>query len=250
LLRVLQERAFERVGSSLTIGVDVRVVATSNRDLPNSVSRSEFRQDLFFRLNVLPIHVPPLRDRIEDLPALAEHFMTYFCRREGRPSIRFDASAMALMQTYHWPGNVRELMNICERAVVLNTMRPPSNGKAQPSPKPIPRDVIEPWLMAPHAPTHGSNGVHNGHHHPETRPLGMVEPKPMGNMMNGAAQDSQAPVITVRPLEDLERDAIVFALRRFNGHRQKTATALGIGVRTLGLKLKKWKQEKLVSESL
>jgi DNA-binding NtrC family response regulator len=243
LLRVLQERAFERVGSSTTIGVDVRVVATSNRDLPGSVSRSEFRQDLFFRLNVLPIHVPPLRDRLEDIPALVEHFLTYYCRREGRPPIRFDGAAMALMQTYHWPGNVRELMNICERAVVLNTIRPPSNGKAQPSPKPIARDIIEPWLIPAHSQAPGTNGAHNGNH-PEARPLGMVEPKPMG------AQDLQVPVITVRPLEDLERDAIVYALRRFNGHRQKTATALGIGVRTLGLKLKKWKQEKLVSESL
>src|SRR6202008_778571 len=91
LLRVLQERAFERVGSSLTIGIDVRVVATSNRDLPQSVARGDFRQDLFFRLNVLPIHLPPLRDRPEDVPALAEYFIAQFCRREGRAAIRFEA---------------------------------------------------------------------------------------------------------------------------------------------------------------
>ncbi len=251
LLRVLQERSFERVGSSTTIGIDVRVVATSNRDLPSSVARNEFRQDLFFRLNVLPIHVPPLRDRIEDVPCLVEHFMTHFCRREGRPPIRFDAAAMSLMQTYHWPGNVRELMNICERAVVLNTVKPSTNGKAMPSPKPIARDIIEPWLMPAHQ--NGSNGFHNGAQNGhDSRPIGMMEAKPLGNGMTGSigAQESQVPVISVRPLEDLERDAIVFALRRFNGHRQKTATALGIGVRTLGLKLKKWKQEKLVSESL
>ncbi len=241
LLRVLQERSFERVGSSTTIGVDVRVVATSNRDLPNSVARSEFRQDLFFRLNVLPIHVPPLRDRLEDVPSLVEHFVTHYCRREGRPPLRFDAAALSMLQAYHWPGNVRELQNICERAVVLNTIRPSTNGKALAAPKPIARDVIEPWLL----PAHVSPGAHqNGNS--ETRHIGLVEPKPLppGGM------ESQPPVISVRPLEDLERDAIVFALRRFNGHRQKTATALGIGVRTLGLKLKKWKQEKLVSESL
>jgi two-component system, NtrC family, response regulator HydG len=235
LLRVLQERSFERVGSSASIGVDVRVIATSNRDLPSAVSRSEFRQDLFFRLNVLPIHVPPLRDRLEDVPALVEHFVGHFCRREGRPPIRFDTSAMTLMQTYHWPGNVRELMNICERAVVLNTVRPTQPGKAAASPKPIARDSIEPWLM-PAGTGHASEPRH------------IIEPKPLGAPTGSSSE--QAPVITVRPLEDLERDAIVFALRRFNGHRQKTATALGIGVRTLGLKLKKWKQEKLVSESL
>jgi DNA-binding NtrC family response regulator len=233
LLRVLQERSFERVGSSTSIGVDVRVVATSNRDLPSSVARSEFRQDLFFRLNVLPIHVPPLRDRAEDVPLLVEHFIGHFCRREGRPPLRFDPAAISLLQSYHWPGNVRELQNICERAVVLNTLRPSSNGKALAAPKPISREVIEPWLMPAqtgHAPAAS-----------ESRPIGMMEAKPLV---------SEAPVIAVRPLEDLERDAIVFALRRFNGHRQKTATALGIGVRTLGLKLKKWKQEKLVSETL
>jgi len=234
LLRVLQERSFERVGSSTSIGVDVRVIATSNRDLPSAVARSEFRQDLFFRLNVLPIHVPPLRDRLEDVPVLVEYFVGHFCRREGRPPIRFDASAMTLMQTYHWPGNVRELMNICERAVVLNTLRPSAPGKALAAPRPIARDTIEPWLMP------AGTG-----HAAETRQI--IETKPMGAV---SPSSEQAPVITVRPLEDLERDAIVFALRRFNGHRQKTATALGIGVRTLGLKLKKWKQEKLVSESL
>lgn len=236
LLRVLQERSFERVGSSTSIGVDVRVIATSNRDLPSSVARGEFRQDLFFRLNVLPIHVPPLRDRAEDVPHLVEHFVGHFCRREGRPPLRFDPAAMSLLQSYHWPGNVRELQNICERAVVLNTLRPSVNGKALAAPKPIARDTIEPWLLPAHTSAPQMPQV-------DSRPLGLMETKPI-------ATESQAPVISVRPLEDLERDAIVFALRRFNGHRQKTATALGIGVRTLGLKLKKWKQEKLVSETL
>src|SRR5690606_35007078 len=112
-----------------------------------SVARGDFRQDLFFRLNVLPIHLPPLRDRAEDVPALAEHFIRQFCGREGRPPIRFDAAALQLMQEYHWPGNVRELQNICERAVVLSTVRQPQvAGRAMPAPKPIGREVIEPWL--------------------------------------------------------------------------------------------------------
>ena len=247
LLRVLQERSFERVGSSLSIGVDVRVVATSNRDLPQSVGRGEFRQDLFFRLNVLPIHLPPLRDRAEDVPLLADHFVRLFCRREGRPTIRFDPAAMALMQAYHWPGNVRELQNICERAVVLSTIRQPAAaaGKATPAPKPLGRETIEPWLASsapipavrPLTPAPLANGVHTHANN------GFVEAKP------DAALVAPSPAL-VRPLEELERDAIVFALKRFNGHRQKTASALGIGVRTLGLKLKKWKQEKLVAETL
>jgi DNA-binding NtrC family response regulator len=231
LLRVLQERAFERVGSSLSIGIDVRVIATSNRDLPQSVSRGEFRQDLFFRLNVLPIHLPPLRDRLEDVPALAGAFISEFCQREGRVPIRFDADAMAFLQSYHWPGNVRELQNICERTVVLTTARQRSNGKAL-AVKPVGKDVIEPWLSAAPRPTPLAPM-------PTPHTNGLVEPKP--DVMMGQS---------VRPLEDLERDAIIQALRRFNGHRQKTAVALGIGVRTLGLKLKKWKEMKLVAESL
>jgi two-component system, NtrC family, response regulator HydG len=230
LLRVLQERAFERVGSSLTIGIDVRIVATSNRDLPQSVSRGEFRQDLFFRLNVLPIHLPPLRDRLEDVPALAEHFIAHFCRREGRPDTTLTPAAIDLLRGYSWPGNVRELQNICERAVVLATAR---QGRGS-LPTAIGRETIEPWLGV---------GIPAGPQ-PSFTPhaASMIEPKPEAypTAVNGA----------VKPLEDMEREAIVSALRRFNGHRQKTALALGIGVRTLGLKLKKWKEEKLVAESL
>src|SRR5262249_36645173 len=111
LLRVLQERAFERVGSSLTIGIDVRVIATSNRDLPRAAAKGEFRQDLFFRINVLPIHLPPLRHRVEDVPALAAHFLEETMRREGRESMRFSGEALGLLSEYSWPGNVRELQN-------------------------------------------------------------------------------------------------------------------------------------------
>ncbi len=224
LLRVLQERSFERVGSSFAIGVDVRVIATSNRDLPQAVARETFRQDLFFRLNVLPVHLPPLRDRLDDVPALADHFITQTCRREGRPPARLDESTVALLQTYHWPGNVRELQNICERALVLASTH---DGGAE---RLIHADLIEPWLRS---------GV------PAPAPTtdAAIEHKP--------ANGSPAPVAaTVRRLEDIERDAIVHTLHGFNGHRQKTARALGIGVRTLGLKLKKWKEQQLVAESL
>src|SRR5690606_21879636 len=138
LLRVLQERAFERVGSSTTIGSDVRVVATSNRDLPQAVGRGQFRNDLFFRLNVLPIHLPPLRDRAEDVPALARSFIAGICAREGREPMPIADDALELLQCYDWPGNVRELQNICERAVVLFG----ASGEA------MTRARIEPWLGA------------------------------------------------------------------------------------------------------
>lgn len=226
LLRVLQERTFERVGSSTTIGVDVRVIATSNRDLPQSVQKGDFRQDLFFRLNVLPIHLPPLRDRLEDVPDLASNFVSQVCRREGREAIEIEGSAMALLSAYHWPGNVRELQNICERAVVLSGAKRNERGV-------IRRSLVEPWLVAPKATTlGGASGV-----------VGMVEVKPPPA---GLAMDANS----IRPLEDIERDTIVHTLHLFGGHRQKTAHALGIGVRTLGLKLKKWKQERLVAESI
>lgn len=231
LLRVLQERAFERVGSSITMGVDVRVVATSNRDLPASVERDEFRQDLYYRLNVLPVLVPPLRERLEDVPTLAEHFVRETCAREGRPEMKFDAGAMDLLRTYRWPGNVRELQNICERAVVL--------GAATRSDGVISRTLMEPWLTL--APTRATS-------------VQIFEPKNVLDHPGALArQNGESLASTIagdRKLEEIERDAIVTTLGRFNGHRQKTAQALGIGVRTLGLKLKKWKDQNLVGQDV
>lgn len=243
LLRVLQERAFERVGSSLTIGVDVRVVATSNRDLPQSVAKGDFRQDLFFRLNVLPIHLPPLRDRLEDVPALAEHFVRYFCEREGRGEVHFEDEAMSLMQSYSWPGNVRELQNICERAVVLTSRR--GERAQQPGAAVlIGRELVEPWLTTASASSTMPVVQVTGHVN------GFLESKANGEPPMNGLNGSATYINGIRPLEDMERDAILLALRKFNGHRQKTASALGIGVRTLGLKLRKWKDEKLIAESL
>ena len=239
LLRVLQERAFERVGSSQTIGVDVRVIATSNRDLPRAAAMGEFRQDLFFRLNVLPIQLPSLRERLDDVAVLAEHFMERYSTREGRKRPVIEPDALALLASYQWPGNVRELQNICERAVVLAGAK---DGA-------ITRELVEPWLLSQRAPVKavplraaplGSNGhapaSANGHA-VAVHAVGFAEPKPIE--LPGD-----------RTLEEIERDTIVATLERFNGHRQRTAKALGIGVRTLGLKLKKWKDESLVSASL
>jgi DNA-binding NtrC family response regulator len=119
LLRVLQERELERVGGNRTIKVDVRVLATTNRHLEESVQRKEFRQDLFFRLNVVPIQVPPLREHKEDVPFLARQFMPRFARKHGVRVRGFSDDCLAALQAHRWPGNVRELQNVIERAVIL-----------------------------------------------------------------------------------------------------------------------------------
>jgi len=232
LLRVLQERAFERVGSSLTIGIDVRVIATSNRDLPAEVAAGRFRQDLFYRLNVLPVAVPALRERPGDVVELAQHFAAQIARREGRKSASFSPAAVTVLTAYPWPGNVRELQNICERAVVLSCA-----GRRE-DPGAIGPDLIEPWLRT------ASVSAAMSLAHPPV-PMGypgapLIEAKPNG----GPALSDQ------RTLEEIEREAILQTLARFNGHRQRTAQSLGIGVRTLGLKLKKWKQDRLIAETV
>jgi transcriptional regulator with GAF, ATPase, and Fis domain len=224
LLRVLQESSFERVGSSVTQSVDVRVIATTNRDLVQSVQAREFRQDLYFRLNVLPIAIPPLRERLDDVPLLARHFLARVSTRDGAATRSFSPAAIDVMKRYHWPGNVRELQNICERAHVLSP-----GGEIEPA-------LIEPWLLSDAA----VNGTLNGSSGMDAFPpptISVVETK-------RAVTDSP------RRLEDVERETIVATLHCFNGHRQKTAEALGIGVRTLGLKLRKWKEMDLVAQDL
>jgi two-component system response regulator HydG len=201
LLRVLQENSFERVGSSLTQVVDVRVVATTNRNLEAAVDEGSFRQDLFYRLNVVPIDLPPLRQRAEDIPELARHFLSQTSRREKTPFRHIEPEALRLLQRYHWPGNVRELQNIIERASVLESE--PGLIRAQ---------TIEPWLRP------RSNAVATG-------------------------------TLVGIPLAEIEKQVILSTLEQFKGHRLRTAAALGIGVRTLGMKLKRWREEGQVAEA-
>jgi formate hydrogenlyase transcriptional activator len=130
LLRVLQEHEFERLGSTRTHHVDVRLVAATNRDLTDMVNRGEFRSDLYYRLNVFPILLPPLRERREDIPALVQHFVEIFGRRMGRPIEAIPRETMSALSLYQWPGNIRELQNLIERAVIL------SNDGVLPNPLP------------------------------------------------------------------------------------------------------------------
>jgi len=121
LLRVIQEREFMRLGGTETIKVDVRIMAATNADLKKSVLEGKFREDLFYRLNVINIVLPPLRDRKEDIPRLLEHFLEKFCAENGRQGLHFTPAALKAMVNYDWPGNVRELENAVERAVVLSS---------------------------------------------------------------------------------------------------------------------------------
>ena len=213
LLRVLQEQSFERVGGATTQRVDVRVIATSNRNLEEAVKNGTFREDLFYRLNVVPIELPALRERIEDIPELVRHFLRQISTREGQMLREMEPAAMTMLQRYPWPGNVRELQNIIERAAVLES-----------EPDVIRIETVSPWLADV----------------PQ-----MEQPAGAAPMMRIAASD---PLETV-PLAEVEKRVILETLSRFEGHRAKTATALGIGLRTLGIKLKKWKEEGVISQA-
>ena len=119
LLRVLQQKQFERVGDTETVSVDTRVIAASNRDLAEEIKHERFREDLYWRLNVVPIEIPPLRKRREDIPALVGHFLQVYSALNDRYVVHIDRKAMQCLQDYHWPGNVRELQNYIERSVVM-----------------------------------------------------------------------------------------------------------------------------------
>lgn len=119
LLRVLQDFEFEQVGGTKTLGIDTRVILATNENLAAAVADGRFRQDLFYRINVINIELPPLRERISDIPLLAKHFLTGICRENERPSREFSDEALLTLQRYSWPGNVRELQNVVERAVLL-----------------------------------------------------------------------------------------------------------------------------------
>ncbi len=241
LLRVLQERTFERVGSSQTLTVDVRVIATTNRNLATEVDAGRFRGDLYFRLNVLPVEMPALRERPEDLPALADHFLAAVGVREGRPAKRFSEAALGVLRSYVWPGNVRELQNICERAAVLAADTE------------ISAELVAPWL-----PTTATRIASDGETVARTAGVGVglggtsVESKPDGGSAGDVAATVQHWLACdgALTLADIERETIVATLKRNRGHRQRSAKALGIGVRTLGLKLKKWKEEQVVEQDL
>jgi DNA-binding NtrC family response regulator len=207
LLRVLQERSFERVGSSTTRDVDVRVLATTNRHLREEVTAGRFREDLYYRLAVLPITIPPLRERREDVQQLVEYFLCRAAERLHRPVCEMEPDAMQLLVEYHWPGNVRELENIVTRASVLNLGLP------------IAADQLRDWLIDAPRPAATSGATTSG-------------------LATAAIGSMPAAIEPSLNLEEMERKLIEATLERFDGHRAKSAQALGIGIRTLSGKLK------------
>lgn len=204
LLRVLQEQEFERVGGTSVIKVDVRIVATTNRDLADYAQAGKFREDLYYRLTVVPILVPPLRERLEDIPLLVQHFASRSAAELGKPVKAIQAEAIDLLQDYEWPGNIRELAHAVERAVILS-----------------PADVLGPeaFDMSRFGLAPGVNpGPRAG-----TRPSG-------GKGSNGIAVESLK-------LSDMEKVLIEEALEATGNNRTKAAGLLGISVRTLRNKL-------------
>ncbi len=152
LLRVLQEREFERVGGNQTIKTDVRLIAATNRDLKEMVDKGTFREDLFYRLNVVNLHMPPLRERASDIAALADHFVKRYAREDAKDVSKLSDGALAQLIGYNWPGNVRELENVIERAVVLATSDTIEQEHLPPELTPMPREPSGPqipgWSLA------------------------------------------------------------------------------------------------------
>ena len=209
LLRVLQERELERVGGNRTIKVDVRVIATTNRNLEQSVEKKEFRQDLFFRLNVVPVSVPPLRERREDIPLLAAEFMRRLGRKHGVHVKGFTDASLRILNEHSWPGNVRELQNVVERAVILC----------------------------------GDNGMLE----PEHLGLTVSLPSAAANAAADPAQ-AGADAREFPTLADLERQHIFAALDRCKGNRTHAAKILDVSIRTLRNKLHEYNGTALKGE--
>jgi transcriptional regulator with GAF, ATPase, and Fis domain len=208
LLQVLQEKTFERVGSSETVKVDVRVVAATHQDLEQLISTGRFRDDLFYRLNVLPIRVPPLRERVEDIPELAFHFLRVYARRTGKEVTGIDDDAVSLLKAYHWPGNVRQLENVIERAVVI------ADGP-EVTPAELPPELHDSATGATNG--NGKNGNH----------------LPFSEVATGTVADFRA------ELGRGEREYLVRALAAAGGNKAEAARALGIARSTLLSRLKR-----------
>jgi len=229
LLRVIQEQEFERVGGTQPIKVDVRIIATTNRDLKGEVDAGKFRSDLYYRLNVVPIQTPPLRERVEDIPRLVHHFLQRNAEQLGVSLPAVSAETMHMLQHYPWPGNVRELSNAVERAVILSRggmLQPDALRLAPPGAMPpMPRAPAEAPAAAPAAGPAAAAPV---------SPSPVSPPAPVPAAPPAAAPPA-AP-LTLN-LDELERITIQRALETTGGNRTRAAKLLGISERTLRNKL-------------
>jgi DNA-binding NtrC family response regulator len=207
LLRVLEEEEFERVGGNTTLEVDVRVIATTNRDLQAEVRAGRFREDLYYRLHVLPVHLAPLRERREDVLPLAEHFAKEYATRNGRLQPVFAPDARRRLEEWSWPGNVRELENTIQRAVVL--MQGNTIGADLVAGNPVSTSAA-----------------------PSTNPFGFA---------------SSSSSLANRRIDDIEREAILATLTSTGNNKTEAARRLGVTARTLSNKMKLWRRLGLVA---
>jgi len=217
LLRVLQEGEFQRVGSEKTEKVDVRVIATSNRDLQQAIRTGQFREDLFHRLAVFPLYVPPLRERTSDVPVLAEAFVARYCTQYGLPLKTLDADLLRRLEAYNWPGNARELGNMIHRGVVLAAERTVVTTG----------DVLNEFFL---------DGLQQS-----TAPL---------SARSADTDDDGLETLAGLTLAEIERRMIYRALREANSNQEKAAEALGICARTIRNKVKRYREEGLLPASL
>lgn len=219
LLRALQDGEIDPVGSKRPVNVDIRVISATNRDLMQLVEEERFREDLYYRLNIFPIYVPPLRERREDIPALVTAFVQRFAVSEGKNVSGVEDSVMEMLAAYPWPGNVRQLENAVFRAVVL------ADGE---------RLTLQDF-------SHIAGRIA-----PDGQPTASAQP-PFGGFAHGAAVAAPVPGLSisaldqqgaVRPLREIEDDAIRIALDRYNGQMSEVARRLGIGRSTLYRKIR------------
>lgn len=242
LLRVLQERELERVGGTKTIKINVRVIATSNRNLLDYVKQGNFREDLYYRLNVFPLEVPALREREEDATMLAEAFLQRFARKHRRQLNGFTPEALRQLSHYPWPGNVRELQNTVERAVILA-----EEG----------RPISSSLLMLPQLSNSGVSLFRSEEALSDELPCPIIDDLPAESDPGPPSEVETAPaprvappipapappgpskpaIPSIRPLEEMEREAILEALRATEGNRTRAADLLGVTSRTLRNKL-------------
>lgn len=229
LLRVLQENEIDRVGGTETLKVDVRVLATTNRNLESWVEEGKFRQDLFFRLNVIPLRLPALRERGNDVIDLARFFIAMYVREYALEPVELSAEALAWLKEYSWPGNVRELQNLMERAVLLSGGKPitPSHFLLESEEWPL-------FLEEKDESATTTGSVPATEPGAEMRGEGPIPPRPK--------EDSGALSSGVIPLHEMERIMIKKGLEQTGGNRTQAAELLGISVRTLRNKLNEYRE--------
>ncbi|HTN74151.1 MAG TPA: sigma-54 dependent transcriptional regulator [Pirellulaceae bacterium] len=220
LLRVLQEREFERVGDVATISVDTRVIAASNRDLMAEVDAEKFREDLYWRLNVVPIQIPPLRERREDIPELVAHFLNYYSELNDRYVVHIQRDAMEALQKYHWPGNVRELQNYVERAVVM------ADGDE------LTTELLPDVVLGRIKPRMGKARAVD---------LDTLTYEVVQHGLSTAAADEEE--LHIKIVNRVERELIVQVMAATGGVQTKAAQKLGINRNTLHKKLKEYNLE-------